>query len=567
MLQLDPVEPDRDQLEACRRRAPRPRSSSPGSRPGTATARRARRPRSPRGCRPSRRPARSGPRRGAGGGPARGSGPRRPAAARSCRGTAPCSAGTSGACRSCGSRVVVQPAGRRARGRPARRHLEFVPHDPAHRPARRATPADYRAVVPRADVRRRGRRSRSCARSARPSARAGVEAIREFSERFDGVAPERHAGARGRPSTEALAELDPAVRAGLEESIAPAARVPARPSSSTDVTTDARRRARRVTQRMVPVRPGRPLRRPAASRRWSPACVMNVVPAQVAGVASIALASPPQQGPRRPAAPDDPGRLRAARRRRGVRRRRGAGDRDVRLRRRAVPPGRPGHRPRQHLHRRGQAAAQGRRRHRLRGRPDRDRDPRRRHRRRGVRRRRPGQPGRARPAWPRACWSPTRSRLADDVEAELDKQVLATRHTERIRTAPRRPAVGRSSWSTTSTRGSTSSTPTPPSTSRSRPRDAAAVAARVRNAGAIFVGAVRPGVARRLLRRLQPRAADRRLRLPLLGAVGAGVPQGRPRRRLRRATRSPRSPTTSSRSPRPRTCPATARPSGSGSDR
>ena len=62
-----------------------------------------------------------------------------------------------------------------------------------------------------------------------------------------------------------------------------------------------------------------------------------------------------------------------------------------------VPPRRPGHRTGQHLHRLGQAAAQGRRRHRLRGRPDRDRDPGRRHRRRGVRRRRPDQPGRARP--------------------------------------------------------------------------------------------------------------------------------------------------------------------------
>ena len=67
--------------------------------------------------------------------------------------------------------------------------------------------------------------------------------------------------------------------------------------------------------------------------------------------------------------------------------------------------------------------------------------------------------------------------------------------------------------------------------------------------------AVRPGLARRLLRRLQPRAADGRLRLPLLGAVGARVPQGRPRRRLRPRRAAPRWPTTWSRSPARRTCP------------
>ena len=62
---------------------------------------------------------------------------------------------------------------------------------------------------------------------------------------------------------------------------------------------------------------------------------MNVVPAQVAGVRSIALVQPAAEEQRRPARADDPGRVRAARRRRGVRRRRRPGDRDVRLRRRA----------------------------------------------------------------------------------------------------------------------------------------------------------------------------------------------------------------------------------------
>ena len=81
---------------------------------------------------------------------------------------------------------------------------------------------------------------------------------------------------------------------------------------------------------------------------------------------------------------------------------------------------------------------------------------------------------------------------------------------------------------------------------------------RVRNAGAIFVGAVLAGLARRLLRRLQPRAADRRLRPAHRRAVGADVPA---RHRTSSSTtrrRCATSPRTWSRWPRPRTCRRTA---------
>ena len=64
--------------------------------------------------------------------------------------------------------------------------------------------------------------------------------------------------------------------------------------------------------------------------------------------------------------------------------------------------------------------------------------------------------------------------------------------------------------------------------------DAAAVAARIRSAGAIFVGAVLAGQPRRLLRGLQPCAAHRGLRAALQRAVGADVPAWHPRRRLHR---------------------------------
>jgi histidinol dehydrogenase len=78
--------------------------------------------------------------------------------------------------------------------------------------------ADYRGVVPRAEV-----DLDAAVETVRPICEAvrtgGVEAIRELSLRFDGVAPEQP---RVPPEaiTRALRELDPAVRAGLEESVA-----------------------------------------------------------------------------------------------------------------------------------------------------------------------------------------------------------------------------------------------------------------------------------------------------------------------------------------------------------
>ena len=113
-------------------------------------------------------------------------------------------------------------------------------------------------------------------------------------------------------------------------------------------------------------------RRPGAGRR---------------GGESIAVTSP-QQGVRRAAAPGHPGAVPPARRRGGVRRRRRPGDRHVRPRGRgALRPGRPGHRPGQHLRGRRQAAAPARVGIDSEAGPDRDRDP-------GRRRRRP------RPTWP-----------------------------------------------------------------------------------------------------------------------------------------------------------------------
>ena len=237
------------------------------------------------------------------------------------------------------------------------------------------------------------RLSRSSARSARPSAPAGAR--RSPSLRCDSTAsPPSTSGCRARRSTDALAALDPAVRAGLEESIRRLRRT-CQAELEHEVVTDLGA----GRPRHPPLAAGPP-RRPLRPRRPRAAGLQRGDERRTGAGRGRGVHRPGQlaaDGPRRSPRADDPGRLRAARGRRGVRRRRGAGDRDVRLRRGGVRAGRPGHRPRQHLHGRGQAAAQGRRRDRLRGRSDRDRDPGRRQRRRGVRRRRPDQPGRARP--------------------------------------------------------------------------------------------------------------------------------------------------------------------------
>src|SRR5262245_16661829 len=155
---------------------------------------------------------------------------------------------------------------------------------------RGSTPADYRDVVPRAEL-----DVDAAVETVRPICEAvrtrGVEAIRELSERFDGVAPD---GLRvpQEAMDRALAELDPAVRAGLEESIARLRRT-SEAELERDVTTSLGDGAT-VTHRMVPVRRVG-LYAPGGLAPLVSSVVMNVVPAQVAGVASVALASSPRK--------------------------------------------------------------------------------------------------------------------------------------------------------------------------------------------------------------------------------------------------------------------------------
>ncbi|WP_145810155.1 histidinol dehydrogenase [Kribbella amoyensis] len=119
----------------------------------------------------------------------------------------------------------------------------------------------------------------------------GVEAIREYGERFDHVRVEDLRVPAEALKT-ALEELDPAIRAGFEESIRRVREV-----SQDELTADVASEPApggRVTQRYVPVqRVG--LYVPGGRAPLSSSVVMNVVPAQVAGVPSLAVASPPQQ--------------------------------------------------------------------------------------------------------------------------------------------------------------------------------------------------------------------------------------------------------------------------------
>src|SRR5690606_7657405 len=91
---------------------------------------------------------------------------------------------------------------------------------------------------------------------------------------------------------QALLDLDPAVRAGLEESIR-RLRATCVAELESDVHTDVAPGAV-VEQRMIPVRRVG-LYVPGGVAPLVSSVIMNVVPAQVAGVSSIALTSSPQK--------------------------------------------------------------------------------------------------------------------------------------------------------------------------------------------------------------------------------------------------------------------------------
>jgi histidinol dehydrogenase len=129
----------------------------------------------------------------------------------------------------------------------------------------------------------------------------GAAAIRDLTARFDGV----HADSTLVPHAAlaaALDRLDPAVREALEEAVRRVRLVHEAQLPAEHVTRVAN--GSQVTERYVPVRRVG-LYVPGGLVAYPSSVVMNVVPAQVAGVGSIALASPPQRDPRDPRDPRD----------------------------------------------------------------------------------------------------------------------------------------------------------------------------------------------------------------------------------------------------------------------
>jgi histidinol dehydrogenase len=148
---------------------------------------------------------------------------------------------------------------------------------------------DYRTVVPRAEL-----DVEHALEAVRPICDAvrdrGVEAILEYARRFDRV-EQQDITVPVEAIEQALASLDPGVRSGLEESISRLRRT-CEAELEPDVVTEVVPGGT-VTQRMVPVeRVG--LYVPGGLAPLVSSVVMNVVPAQVAGVSSIALTSSPQ---------------------------------------------------------------------------------------------------------------------------------------------------------------------------------------------------------------------------------------------------------------------------------
>lgn len=119
----------------------------------------------------------------------------------------------------------------------------------------------------------------------------GADAVLDAGERFDGIRPAMLA-VPAESLAEALRTLDPDVRAGLEESIA-RLRVTCEAELESTLASDVAPGAR-VERRIVPMqRVG--LYVPGGLAPLVSTVIMNAVPAQVAGVPSIALASPPQK--------------------------------------------------------------------------------------------------------------------------------------------------------------------------------------------------------------------------------------------------------------------------------
>ena len=157
------------------------------------------------------------------------------------------------------------------------------------RPPSRLSRTQLEGVLPRAatDVETAVARVRPICDDVRSR---GADAVREYTARFDGV--DLATTRVPRQALEAaLAGLDPDVRAALEEAARRTRRVHGAQIPAEIVTRVTG--GLTVTGRFVPVgRAG--VYVPGGLVAYPSSVVMNIVPAQAAGVASVAVASPPQ---------------------------------------------------------------------------------------------------------------------------------------------------------------------------------------------------------------------------------------------------------------------------------
>ena len=152
---------------------------------------------------------------------------------------------------------------------------------------------DYRAHIPRAALDVAG--AMDAVREVCDAVRErGTEALAEYSHRFDGVVPATFRVPE-RVLVEAAEQLDPKLREAFEESIRRRRVVAETLECDTDPAPVVLAEGARVGLRNIPVeRVG--LYVPGGLAPLASSVIMNVVPAQVAGVREIAVASPPQAG-------------------------------------------------------------------------------------------------------------------------------------------------------------------------------------------------------------------------------------------------------------------------------
>ncbi|QDZ42891.1 histidinol dehydrogenase [Corynebacterium sp. sy039] len=118
----------------------------------------------------------------------------------------------------------------------------------------------------------------------------GAQAALDFGEKFDGIRPE-HVRVPSEIIEQALTQLDPQVRSALVESINRVRTVHREQLPTTHTTQLAP--GGTVTERFIPVeRVG--LYVPGGQAVYPSSVIMNVIPAQEAGVESLVIASPPQ---------------------------------------------------------------------------------------------------------------------------------------------------------------------------------------------------------------------------------------------------------------------------------